>query len=98
MAKKLKVNDLDEEAKKKEILFQDSPPLHITEETRQAILDHPELHSGLSVRSRMGRMYTDEKWEQRRETVLNTPLPGGEEKGPRLAKKENRKNVTIKKQ
>lgn len=78
---------MTEEDKKKEILFKDYPPLHITEETRQAVLDHPELHSGLSVRARMGKFYTDEEYEQRREEVLNTPLPGGEEKGPKLVKR-----------
>lgn len=78
---------MTEEDKKKEILFKDYPPLHITEETRQAVLDHPELHSGLSVRVKMGKFYTDEEYEQRREEVLSKPLPGGEEKGPTLVKK-----------
>lgn len=78
---------MTEEDKKKEILFKDYPPLHITEETRQAVLDHPELHSGLSVRARMGKFYTDEEYEQRREEILSKPLPGGEEKGPTLVKK-----------
>ena len=68
-------------------MFQDFPELHITEETRKQVLEHPELHSGLSVRTRMGKFYTDEEWEQRREEVLSTPLPGGEEKGPTLVKK-----------
>ena len=38
------------------------------------------------VRTRMGKFYTDEEYEQRREEVLNRPLPGGEEKGPVLKK------------
>lgn len=78
---------MTEEDKKKEILFKDFPPLHITEETRQAIVDRPELHSKLSVRAGMGRIYTDEEWEQRREEVLSKPLLGGKEKGPTLVKK-----------
>ena len=36
----------------------------------------------------MGKIYTDEEWEQRREEVLNRPLPGGEEKGPTLARRK----------
>ena len=72
---------------KEDILFQNFPELHITEETRKQVLEHPELHSGLSVRTRMGKFYTDEEWAQRREEVLSTPLPGGEEKGPVLTKK-----------
>lgn len=35
----------------------------------------------------MGKFYTNEEYQQRREEVLNRPLPGEEEKGPRLVKK-----------
>ncbi len=91
------ITDLSSEDKKKEILFKDYPSLHITEETRQAILEHPELHSGLSVRTRMGRIYTDEEWERRREEVLSRPLPGGEEKSPTLVKKRKLTNPKDKK-
>ena len=72
---------------KESILFQNYPLLRITEETRQAVLEHPELHSGLSVRARTGKFYTDEEWEPKREDVLSKPLSVGEEKGPRLVKK-----------
>lgn len=70
------------------ILFQDFPRLRITEETRQQILRYPQLHSGLSVRARMGRIYTDEEYEQRRERVLSTPLPGDE---PKVRKRGTKK-------
>jgi len=75
-----------------DILFQDFPELHITEETRQAILEHPELHSGLSVRARIGKIYTDEEWEQRREEVLSRPLPGEEKTSVLVKKKKSSKN------
>jgi len=67
---------------KEEILF--TPlykPLKVTEETRRNVLEHPELHKNLSVRARMGNFYTDEEWEQRRDKVLNTSLPGDNKKG-----------------
>ena len=77
----------DNSKSKEDILFQDYPPLHITEETRRDVLEHPEKYMSCDVRTRMGKFYTDEEYEQRREEVLNRPLPGGEEKGPRLVKK-----------
>lgn len=73
--------NISSDTKQKSILFTPYKPLKITEETRRAILEHPELHSGLSVRARMGKIYTNEEWEQRREEVLSKPLPGDEKKG-----------------
>lgn len=68
--------NVSSETKQRTILFTPYKPLKITEETRRAVLEHPELHSGLSVRVRMGKFYTDDEWEQRREEILNKPLPG----------------------
>jgi len=85
--KDLEIITESEDKSKENILFKDYPKLHITEKTRQNVLDHPELHSGLSVRTRMGKFYTNEEWEQRRENVLSTPLPGGDKKSLSLVKK-----------
>lgn len=73
---------------KKDILFKDFPPLHITEETRKDVLAHPQLYANCDVRVRMGKFYTDEEYQRRREEVLNRPLPGGEGKAPRLVRKK----------
>ena len=43
----------------------------ITEETRQAVLHYPELHSSLSVRERTGKFHINEEYEDtKKETVL----------------------------
>lgn len=68
---------------KETILFEEFPKLKITEE---AVLEHPERYTDCDVRTRMGKFYTDEEYEQRREEVLSRPLPGEEEKGPVLRK------------
>lgn len=76
-----------EDDKKKDVLFKDYPNLKVTEETKKYVLEHPELYSGLGVRERMGKFYTDEEWDERREEVLNTPLPGGEKNTPKSLRK-----------
>lgn len=78
--KQLYSRNLTEKERQKEVLFTSYPPLKITEETRRAVLEHPELHSRCSIRVRMGKFYTDEEYEQRREEVLSKPLPGDEKK------------------
>lgn len=75
-----------EEEKKQDVLFKDFPQLHITEETKKDVLEHPERYANCDVRTRMGKFYTDEEWEQRREEVLSKPLPG-EDEGPKLIKR-----------
>lgn len=85
--KQLNNKKLTEKERQKQILFTPYKPLKITEETRNNVLEHPELHSGLSVRARMGMFYTDEEYEQRREKLLNTPLPDDEKKGYTRKKK-----------
>lgn len=72
--------------KKENILFEEFPRLKITEETKKDILEHPERYTSCDVRTRMGKIYTDEEYEQRRNEILSKPLPGGEEKGPVLTK------------
>lgn len=72
--------------KKENILFEELPKLKITEETRKDVLEYPEFYTSCDVRTRMGKFYTDEEYEQRRERVLSRPLPGGEEQGPVLKK------------
>ena len=83
---------ITEEDSKSDILFKEYPNLRITEATRKIVLEHPELHSGLDVRTRMGKFYTDEEYEQRRNEVLSRPLPVKEEKGPRLVRRKKTSN------
>ena len=71
---------------KENILFEEFPKLKITEETRKDVLEHPERYTDCDDRTRMGKFYTDEEYEQRREEVLSRSLPGEEEKGPVLRK------------
>lgn len=78
---------MTEEDKKKEILFKDFPQLHITEETRQAVLEHPEKYGDCDARTRMGLFYTDKEKEKYIEESLRRDLPDGEEKGPTLVKR-----------
>lgn len=83
-AKRAKYGDQED------ILFEDVKPIKVTEETRQHVLEHPELYASCPPRIRNGQFYTDEEYEQRAEEVLNKPLPG-EEKGIQFCKKNKRK-------
>ncbi len=74
----IKIHILNELIDKSSILFEDFPPLKITEQTRQNVLNNPQQHLNCDVRVRMGKFYTDEEYEKRREEVLNTPLPAEE--------------------
>lgn len=47
----------------------------ITEKVRQSIVNYAKSHSIGNVRIYMGRFYTDQEYEQRRQRILNTPLP-----------------------
>ena len=76
-----------EEEKKEEVLFKDFPQLHITEETKKDVLQHPERYVNCDARTRMSMFYTDEEREKYIEDSLSRHLPGGEEKGPTLVKK-----------
>lgn len=78
--KEIKNKSLTDEERKKQILEAPYKPLKITEETRQEVLEHPELHMGCSVRVKMGKFYTNDEYEQRREEVLNAPLLGDKPK------------------
>lgn len=84
-----KINDINlkDDKKKRDLLFEDiyKRPI-ITEKTKENISKHPNLYVNCDVRTYMGKFYTDEQWEQRREELLNRPLPGPEE-GPKLIKK-----------
>ncbi len=79
--------ECNESNSKEDILFQDYPPLNITEETRRDVLEHPERYMSCDVRTRMGKFYTTEEYEQKIEDYLNRTLPLEEEKGPSLVKK-----------
>lgn len=57
----------------------------------EEILKHPELQTECPVRIRIGKFYTDEEYEQRREEVLSRPLPGEEDR-PKLVKSIYGKN------
>ena len=65
----------------------DFSPLHITEQTKKDVLEHPEKYSDCDARTRMGMFYTDEEKERYIEESLSRPLPGVEEKGPTLVKR-----------
>ena len=82
-AKRAKYGDQED------ILFEDIKPTKITEETRQHVLDHPELYASCPARIRNGQFYTDEEYEQHVEESLNRPLPG-EEKGIQFTKKNKK--------
>ena len=73
-----------------DILFEDFEPVKVTEATRQHVLEHPELYKNCPARVREGMFYTDDEYEARFEKVMNTPLPGGEEKGISFVKKNKR--------
>ena len=75
------------EKKKEDVLFKDFPQLHITEETKKDVLQHPERYVNCDARTRMSMFYTDEEREKYIEDSLSRHLPGGEEKGPTLVKK-----------
>lgn len=60
----------------KDILFEDFEPMHITEEMRMYVLEHPEKYANCPPRIRMGNFYSDEEWERYVEESLNKPLPG----------------------
>lgn len=53
--------------------------LKITEEIRKDVIEHPEIYSSCDLKTRIGKFYTDEEYEQRRNEVLSKPLPGGDE-------------------
>lgn len=72
---------------KEDILFEDVEPVKITKETREHVLEHPELYSSCPARIRNGQFYTDEEYEQHVEESLNRPLPG-EEKGIQFTKRK----------
>ena len=80
-AKRAKYGDKDD------VLFEDVEPVKITKETRQHVLEHPELYSSCPARIRNGQFYTDEEYEQYVEESLNKPLPG-EEKGIQFTKRK----------
>lgn len=61
----MKNQNLTKEEIQKETLFTPYKPLTITEETRRNVLEHTELHKGLSVREKKWNSYTDEEWEKR---------------------------------
>lgn len=82
-AKRAKYGDQED------ILFEDIKPIKVTEETRQHVLDHPELYASCPARIRNGQFYTDEEYEQHVEESLNRPLPG-EEKGIQFTKKNKK--------
>lgn len=77
-----------EEEKKEDVLFKDFPQLHITDEIKKDVLEHPERYVNCDARTRMGMFRTDEEREKYIEESLSKPLPGGEEKGPTLVKKK----------
>lgn len=80
-----------------DILFQDFLQLHITEETKRDVLEHPEKYDTCDARIRMGMFYNDEEKERYIEESLNRQLPFREEKGPALLKKRKPSNPTDKK-
>ena len=82
---------ITEEDKRKTIIEQSYAPLKITEKTREDVLTHPERYTNFDVRTRMGKLYTDEEYEQRREEGLSRPLPDFEEKGPSLSRRKKEK-------
>ena len=73
------------------ILFKDYESIKVTEETRQHVIDHPEMYQNCPPRIRQGMFYTDEEYASRVEDALSTPLPGEEEKGIAFTKKDKRK-------
>lgn len=89
---KITINE-DKSKSKEDILFKDLPEIHITEETRRDVLEHPERYSSCDPRIRMGMFYTDEEKERYLEESLSKPIPNEKEKGRTLVKKkEHTKN------
>ena len=82
--KRIKAHKVGE---KQEILFEPFPELHITEKTREDVLNHPELYTSCPPRVAQGKFYTDEEYEQHIQESLNRPLPGSDEKGICFKKK-----------
>ena len=68
-------------------IFMVGEETRVTKETRQHVLEHPELYSSCPARIRKGQFYTDEEYEQYVEESLNKPLPG-EEKGIQFTKRK----------
>lgn len=56
-------------------LFVPYKELKVTEETRNFVKDHPELHLRCPIRQRMGMFYTDEEKEKYIEKSLKRKLP-----------------------
>ncbi|MBQ3021173.1 MAG: hypothetical protein IJD92_03010 [Bacilli bacterium] len=95
--KKVDANDYEkelrfaDERKRANILFEDTykKPI-ITKQTRENILNSPNLYSNCDIRVRMGKFYTDEEKEKYIEESLKRPLPG--EEGLKLIKKWKPRN------
>lgn len=63
---------------RKEILETDYKELKITDRTKENIKSHSKLNYSLPVREFMGKIYTNEEYESKKQRILNTPLPGDE--------------------
>ena len=60
-----------------EVIREDWPDFNITEKTIETTVrtSQSERYSPLSTRFAMGRIWTDKDYNERRQRVLNTPLP-----------------------
>lgn len=85
-----------EKEKKEDVLFKDFSQLHITEETKKDVLEHPEKYVNCDAKTRMGMFCTDEEREKDIEESLNRYLPCEKEEGPTLVKRRKFNNSTEK--
>ena len=58
------------------ILYEDYPQLNITEKTIENIKKHPALYQNVSPKVALGKIYTNEQFENKSEQILIAPLPG----------------------
>ena len=82
--KRIKAHKVGE---KQAILDEPFPEFHVTEKTREDVLNHPELYTSCPPRIAQGKFYTDEEYEQYVQEILSRPLPGSEDKGYCFSKK-----------
>ena len=74
-----------------EILETDYRNIIITNKTKENIIKHHKLNYRLPVKVFMGKFYTDDEYNKKRDNAFNTPLPGDEKGFQKVKKLFNRK-------
>lgn len=75
----------------KEILETDYKKIKITDKTKEKIIKHHKLNYSLPVKVFMGKFYTDDEYNRKRNKAFNTTLPGDEKGFQKVKKLFNRK-------